>query len=101
MEDKKPEIDNNSNTINEKNLEEVAGGKNYKGCWFTPKGPEKDLNGILWLECNSTCQVFFDVCDCHGANWCIDRWHRVEKDYYLFSKEFTNHSKKTPRKYNT
>ena len=78
-------MDENKNpqaeTLNEEQLEEVAGGSTDNPCYFEPENPpvHKVEDGLVRVKCKSTCVApFTKTCRCHTRVHCINRWHIVE-----------------------
>ena len=87
--------------LSEEELENVAGGWGRStNCWFTPTGKTGGKNGEKWLECGSYCGFLkANFCACKESNDCINRWHKLGPDDYLFPKINWNHNTKIPPTY--
>ena len=90
-----------SGELGEEELENVAGGGGFdtdSKCWFHPRGRSRVIDGNTWLECDGSCRILWEDCACRHTAFCVDKWHWVHSDKYLYLKEYSNHKKKNPGK---
>ena len=69
-------------TLNEEQLEEVAGGNFQGNCYFEPEIPldyEHNKYMGVRVKCKSNCLAKTSPCKCHGTEDCIHKYHRVEQ----------------------
>ena len=97
------ETNKETKTINEEELEQVAGGVgDGEQCYFHPHaqgtgyGEKQGADpSYIWMKC-SYGGLGCKGCACHGRNHCVDCWHKVETSTNapLLPKGFANHNLK-------